>query len=80
MTTRANFTRGTKYFYVHKATLACAMIGGDILLRKCIGLHTERPEKDGRDYHRVELIVIRTKAEAKALDSKMAAARAKQTA
>jgi hypothetical protein len=80
MKTKANFKRGETYYYAPKATLACAFLcGGAILGGKPIPLYLKSPEPRS-GFHRVALTVIRTKAEAKALNRKYAKLRAKRRA
>jgi hypothetical protein len=73
---KPNFKRGTQYFFVHKATLACAYLGGGLLLgdRKAVQLYL-KPQGPRAEWHRVEINVIRTKAEAKAVNRKWAGMR-----
>ena len=71
-----NWKKGTRYFWVHKATLACDFIGVRIRDYQPIALHTMRP-KDHRKFHRVEISVVRTKREAAAIDAKFEKLRAK---
>lgn len=80
MKVTANFKRGQSYYYAPKATLACAFLcGGVILNGKPIPLYLKSPAPRS-EYHRVTLTVIRTKAEAKALNRKYAKLRAKRRA
>lgn len=76
MSIKPNYRKGTRYFWVYKATLACDFLG---LRSPTIGLHTKRPSPKNR-YHRVELTVVRTKREAEALDAKFAKKRARSRA
>ena len=66
--------RGTHYYYAHKATLALSHLLGDAF-GKVMPLWSKCPELRD-EYHRVEVVVVRTNAEAKALDRKYAKLRA----
>lgn len=81
MRVKANYKRGACYYYAHRATMACAFIGGAALIgeRKAIPMYLKRPEP-ASEYHRIAITVIRTKAEAKALNRKYAKLRAKRRA
>lgn len=82
MSIEANWQRGRTYFWVHKSSLACCFLGGNKavanhLKMPVLGLRLEKPPCNADDYHRCEITVVRTKAEARALDRKRAALRAK---
>jgi hypothetical protein len=68
-----NYRRGTRYFYVHSASLACVHLG----LGESFRVYTKRPSP-ASEFHRVELNVVRTKAEARALERKWAKVRAQR--
>lgn len=81
--TKSNYKRGTQYFYIHKASLACAFLGGGVLCGPTLNLYLKRPDRpkfEGDEFHRVEINVIHTKAEAKALNRKWAKIRAQRRA
>lgn len=81
MNIKANYVRGGCYYYAHRATMACVFLGGSLLLgeRKAIPLYLKCP-KPRSEFHRVAITVVRTKAEAKALNAKYAKLRAKRRA
>lgn len=79
MRAKANFKRGEEYFYLHRATLACVRLAGGIVTGERFTLYLKRP-KPASAFHRCTLTVIRTKAEAKALNKKYAKLRAKRRA
>lgn len=81
MRAKANFKRGKRYFYVHRATMACVFLAGGALMgeKKAIPAYLKSPEPRS-EFHRVDLVVIRTKAEAASLNRKYAKLRAKHRA
>ena len=65
-----NYKRGVRYFYASKVSMACAIIfQTDKSKDWPITLHS-RQKDAGADSHRVCLEIIRTKAEAAALERK----------
>lgn len=78
MSIEANYRRGTRYYYAHKATLALSTLLGDAFGRM-MPLWSKCPEPRD-EYHRVEVTVVRAKAEAKALDRKYAKLRSQRQA
>ncbi len=72
----ANYSNGTRYFYAPAATLACLHLAPRAMGIKIVPLYVTRPKKGGR-YHRVEINVVRTKAEADKMNAKYARIRAK---
>jgi 23S rRNA maturation mini-RNase III len=81
MNVKPNFRRGKQYYYIHRATLACAFLGGAVLLgeKKAIPCYLKSPQPRSK-FHRVEIVIVRTKAEAKALNRKYAKLRARRLA
>lgn len=74
MKVKANYQRGTQYFYAPRATLAILHLTGGLFgSSQYIPLYLKPPSGQPRsEYHRVSLVVIRTKPEAAALTLKYA--------
>jgi hypothetical protein len=59
----AEYKRGSRYFYISKATLTCITLSRSFLPKSgVLGIWTKKPKQAGQ-YHRVELVVVRTARE-----------------
>lgn len=58
-----NYTKGSKYYWVHAASLACDCLGVPMT---ALHLYLKKPKEAG--FHRVSLEVIRTPRECKKLE------------
>lgn len=76
MTIVANFTRGDRHYYVSKSTLALVFIGVEMQSVNC---YLKRPKFQPKEYHRVRIEIVRTKAEAAAMNRKLARARVRNS-
>jgi hypothetical protein len=80
MSTQANWERGCFYFWVSKSALTMTRIGPKIarsVLGKYLVCLLDKPAPDKiKDYHRVDVVVIRTKKEAAQVDREWAKRRA----
>lgn len=72
MKTESNWRRGTRYYWVHKSSLALSFIGSTAIVGPRLSVLLERPKEKPEDYHRCEIVVVRTKKEAAELDRKIA--------
>ena len=80
MKTQANWERGCFYFWVSKSALTMTRIGPKIarsVLGKYLVCLLDKPAPDKiKNYHRVDVVVIRTKKEAAQVDLEWAKRRA----